>query len=110
MQKILIVDDMTVSLMMVENMLSTRYETVCAESGEEALELFRKERPDMVLSDLRMPGMSGFELMQKLQAIHLYHALLVLRNQILYLKEMHKEKIGLCVINGGLCFYLRSWL
>ena len=32
-----------------------------ARSGEEALELFRRERPDVTLMDLRMPGMSGVD-------------------------------------------------
>ena len=73
MKKILIVDDMMVSLMVTENMLSGEYETVCASSGPEAIELYRKERPDMVLSDLRMPGMSGYELQQALQSEYQEH-------------------------------------
>ena len=67
MKKILIVDDMIVSLMMTENMLCGHYTTFCASSGKEAIEIYRRERPDMVLSDLRMPGMSGYELQQALQ-------------------------------------------
>lgn len=67
MKKILIVDDMIVSLMMTENMLCGHYITFCASSGSEAIEIYRRERPDMVLSDLRMPGMSGYELQQMLQ-------------------------------------------
>ena len=67
MKKILIVDDMMVSLMMTENMLADNYETFCASSGKEAIEIYRKEKPDMVLSDLRMPGMSGYELQLALQ-------------------------------------------
>ena len=58
---------MMVSLMMTENILATQYVTVCASSGKEAIEIYRKERPDMVLSDLRMPGMSGYELQLTLQ-------------------------------------------
>ena len=58
---------MMVSLMMTENILATQYVTVCASSGKEAIEMYRKERPDMVLSDLRMPGMSGYELQLTLQ-------------------------------------------
>ena len=38
-----------------------------ARSGEEALELFRRERPDVTLMDLRMPGMSGVD---AIRAIH----------------------------------------
>lgn len=68
MKKILIVDDMMVSLMMTENMLSGEYKTFCASSGQEAMEIYRRELPDMVLSDLRMPGMSGYELQQTLQS------------------------------------------
>ena len=67
MKKILIVDDMEVSLMMTENMLEGTYQTFCASSGAEAIEIYRKEKPDMVLSDLRMPGMTGYELQLALQ-------------------------------------------
>lgn len=67
MKKILIVDDMEVSLMMTENMLEGVYETFCASSGAEAMEIYRKEKPDMILSDLRMPGMTGYELQLALQ-------------------------------------------
>ena len=67
MKKILIVDDMMVSLMMTENMLADQYETFCASSGQEAMEIYRQEKPDMVLSDLRMPGMTGYELQLALQ-------------------------------------------
>ncbi len=68
MKKILIVDDMMVSLLMTENILASQYSTVCASSGKEAIEVYRKEHPDMVLSDLRMPGMSGYELQLALQS------------------------------------------
>lgn len=67
MKKIMIVDDEQISLMMTENILSSQYRTVCATSGKEAINLYHKEQPDMVLSDLRMPGMSGYELQQKLE-------------------------------------------
>ncbi|MBP3772922.1 MAG: diguanylate cyclase [Treponema sp.] len=67
MKKIMIVDDEKISLIMTNHILSSLYATVCASSGDEAIQLFKKERPDMVLSDLRMPGMSGYELQQALE-------------------------------------------
>ncbi len=67
MKKILIVDDMTVPLMMTENMLSGKYQTFCASSAKEAMEIYRKEMPDMILSDFRMPGMTGYEMQIELQ-------------------------------------------
>lgn len=70
MKKILIVDDMMVSLLMTENILASEYEVVTASSGEEAIEVYNKEHPDMVLSDLRMPQMTGYELQLTLQEQH----------------------------------------
>ena len=70
MKKILIVDDEQVSLLMTDHILSTTYQTYTVNSGFEALDVFEKENPDMVLSDLRMPGMSGLELQQKLTELY----------------------------------------
>ena len=70
MEKILIVDDQMVTLKMTAHILSTQYETICATSGAEAIEIYKKERPDMILSDLNMPGMSGFELQNTLQDMY----------------------------------------
>lgn len=67
MRKILIVDDEKIMLRIASKILSKEYETLCANSGEEAVEIFRRERPDMVLSDLLMPGMDGYELHRILQ-------------------------------------------
>lgn len=67
MKKIMIVDDEQISLLMTEHILASEYLTVCATSGVEALQFFKKENPDLILSDLHMTGLSGFELQQKLQ-------------------------------------------
>ena len=66
MKKIMIVDDEQVSLMMTNHILSTTYQTVCATSGSAALDAYAREKPDMVLSDLHMPGMTGYELQKAL--------------------------------------------
>ena len=73
MEKILIVDDQMITLKMTAHILSTSYETICATSGQEAIELYQKERPDMILSDLNMPGMSGFEMQKILQDMYEEH-------------------------------------
>ena len=67
MKKILIVDDVDVLREMTAFMLEGKYETVCAASAKEAMEVYRKERPDMILSDFRMPGMTGYEMQIALQ-------------------------------------------
>ena len=67
MSKILIVDDDEMMIMLARRILSTKYEVVTATSGAEAIEIFERERPDMILSDLMMPEMDGYELQRILQ-------------------------------------------
>jgi DNA-binding response OmpR family regulator len=60
--RILIVDDEIQNLELMEAMLtSAGYEVFLAREGEEALRLARERRPDLILLDLMMPGLSGFE-------------------------------------------------
>ena len=65
-KKVLIVDDAIFMQKVASGMLSVKYETITASSGAEALELYEKEKPDLILSDLIMPGMTGLELQQAL--------------------------------------------
>ena len=67
MKKILIVDDVDVLREMTAFMLEGQYQTFCAGSAEEATEIYRREKPDMVLSDFRMPGKTGYEFQIELQ-------------------------------------------
>lgn len=66
MKKILIVDDDSMMLRLADRILSPHYEVVTALSGKEALEIYDKEKPDLILSDLIMPEMTGFELHEAL--------------------------------------------
>jgi len=43
------------------------YEVLTAENGEEALKIFRRSRPAIVMTDIKMPGMDGIELLQKIK-------------------------------------------
>ena len=70
MSKILIVDDEPMILMVTKQSLAEKYEIVCAGSAKEALELYPKERPDLILTDLLMPGMTGFEMHRTLMAAY----------------------------------------
>ncbi len=45
------------------------YQFVGAASGQEALDVVRRERPDIVLLDIKMPGMDGMEVLRKLRAL-----------------------------------------
>lgn len=69
--KILIVDDETINRTLLANMLyNAGYDDcVVAENGEQALQLFKEEQPDLVLLDVIMPGMSGFEVAPQIRAL-----------------------------------------
>jgi CheY-like chemotaxis protein len=62
MTKILIVDDNEINLVVAEWMVAAAgYETLRALNGRDAIALYDTERPDLVLVDLSMPEMDGFE-------------------------------------------------
>lgn len=62
MTRILVVDDSKFMRMLLGDLLSRNgFEVFEAESGEEALEVYRKERPDLVTLDILMPGRDGIE-------------------------------------------------
>jgi len=58
---IMIVDDAKDNLLLLEMMLEEKYEIIQAESGYECLEIIEKSPPDLLLLDVNMPGMTGYE-------------------------------------------------
>jgi adenylate cyclase len=67
-KKILVVDDTPMNVKLLVDLLGFHnYEMVAASSGIEALEQVIKERPDLILLDVMMPGMSGYEVCQKVR-------------------------------------------
>jgi len=70
-QKVLIIDDERPTLKMFTLLLSALgYEVMTAENGVEGLELFRKERPPLVLTDIKMPMMDGIEVLKEIKKIN----------------------------------------
>ena len=65
---ILIVDDQPQNLRLLEAVLEPRgYRTISAESGEAALEVLGREQADLVLLDILMPGMDGYEVCRRIR-------------------------------------------
>lgn len=70
MNKILIIDDEKPTLTMFRLTLNAYgYEVLTAENGKEGLEVFERERPPLVLTDIKMPGMDGIEVLRRVKAI-----------------------------------------
>lgn len=66
---ILVVDDDLATLKLVGLVLDQKgYDVVTARSGEEALERARLQNPDLIVLDIMMPGMDGYEVVQHLRA------------------------------------------
>jgi len=68
--RILIVDDDPTIRAMLREWLSEQYQVATASSGAEALSMLDKESFDLVLSDINMPGMNGFETLKQIRARH----------------------------------------
>lgn len=68
--KILVVDDESFITRSVKHFLEKEgYEVLIADTGEEGLDIFRAESPDVVLLDVNLPGMSGLEAVKALREL-----------------------------------------
>ncbi len=66
--KILLVDDEQDLREVLEIcLLDIGYTVLTAENGKQALDIFKKEQPSIVLTDIKMPGMSGIDLLRKIK-------------------------------------------
>ncbi len=67
--QILVVDDVPANVKLLEAKLSSEYyDVITASDGFEALKKVKEHKPDLILLDVMMPGMDGFEVCQKLKA------------------------------------------
>lgn len=66
---VMAVDDVQINLMILENMLEEDYNVITATTGEEALTKMSESAPDLILLDISMPDMDGFELLEKMRKL-----------------------------------------
>lgn len=67
MKKIMIVDDEPNNLRVLQQILKDHYQLIFANNGEKALEGIKNHQPDLVLLDIMMPYMDGYEVCEKLK-------------------------------------------
>lgn len=65
--KILAVDDSSISLATIEQMLKERYDVTPLNSGVRALQYLKKNRPDLILLDVRMAAKDGIETLREIR-------------------------------------------
>lgn len=101
MLKLLIVDDDALSRDSIVHFLSdhTTYQIFSAEDGDEALELFQEHRFPIVISDTRMPGMSGIDLLYELKKREP-------RTEVIIMTGFGDDETALEALNAGASEYL----
>jgi DNA-binding NtrC family response regulator len=68
---ILIVDDELMMRKLLEKILTREgYRILTAEDGEQALDIVKSDKVNIIISDMKMPNMSGFELLRAVKADH----------------------------------------
>ncbi len=68
MKKVLIVEDVDLNRDLVVQLLEDQYQVIEAINGQEGLEVAERERPDLILMDLSLPVMDGWEATRRLKA------------------------------------------
>ncbi|MEO5376864.1 MAG: hybrid sensor histidine kinase/response regulator [Magnetococcus sp. DMHC-6] len=64
---VLLVDDDHFDLVLLRSLLATSYDLILASDGEQAIREARQQRPDLILLDIQMPDMDGFEVCRRLK-------------------------------------------
>lgn len=94
----LVVDDEPVNAMLLQMILAARgFRVITAASGEEALERFSDERVDMVLMDIMMPGMDGYETTRRIREFDQARFVPVLFVTAL----TDEQRLAQCIESGG---------
>lgn len=65
---ILIVDDVTTNLKLAAEVLQEKYKLSMAKSGQQAIQFLEKVKPDLILLDIRMPEMDGYQTLEVIKA------------------------------------------
>jgi signal transduction histidine kinase len=70
MSKILVIDDEeSIRLLLKLSLTHKGYEVILAENGEKGIEAFKQTRPPIVLTDIKMPGMDGIEVLKQIKQL-----------------------------------------
>jgi diguanylate cyclase (GGDEF)-like protein len=68
MQKVLVVDDTAINRQVLADLLKTDHTVILAKSGEQALALAQQHLPDLILLDVMMPEVNGYEVLRQLKS------------------------------------------
>ncbi len=117
MENILIIDDNKDILEMFEQVLvEDGYSVSTATNGAEGVKLFKNDSFDLVITDINMPGMSGFDVLNYIKDAVLEIPTILMSSDYLPIEPDDVEKLGVNAIisktidNGDFCDVIRSCL
>ena len=67
---LLVEDDSTLSFIVQDALMREGFEVICASNGEAGMRLFKESDPDIIVADVMMPKMDGYEFTMNLQSIY----------------------------------------
>jgi CheY-like chemotaxis protein len=95
MAKILVIDDEQGIRNLLDTLLRMKgYDVVLAASGRKGVELFRRERPDVVVLDLNMPEMGGIAVLQQIRTLKPHQPVIMLTGAGTPEKEQQVHALG----------------
>lgn len=103
---ILVVDDNTANLALVQKILGREYRIAAANSGMAALKYLENHRPDLILMDIDMPQMSGFQVIEQLKENSEYSSIPV----IFLTGDKSSETETLCFKKGAVDFVSKPFV
>jgi two-component system alkaline phosphatase synthesis response regulator PhoP len=65
--KILAVDDNSINLAVIEELLESRYDLMTVSTGTDALKMAQEFRPDLIILDIMIPGVDGYEVCRQIR-------------------------------------------
>lgn len=102
-KQILIVDDVTTNLKCLGEILKDNYSLSMAKSGEQAISMLSKVKPDLVLLDVKMPGMDGYETFKEIKNIKGFED-----TPIIFLTADTENESELRGLRLGACDFIRK--
>jgi DNA-binding NtrC family response regulator len=101
MAKILVIDDDQGILRLLDTLLRRKgYDVVLAENGRKGLELFRREHPDVIVLDLKMPEMDGLTVLQQVRGFNFSQPVIIFTGALTPETEQQVRALGVTEIVG----------
>ena len=95
MAKILVIDDEQGIRDLLDTLLSRKgYDVLLAENGQKGLEIFRRERPDVMVLDLKMAGMDGLTVLRQVRSLNPKQPVIMLTGAGTPASELQARALG----------------